>query len=215
MALLRADRREKAILLFFSFFVILYHITGYIGHYCYDDMTYALNAYHVIHGGIDYQDHFFYRWIPVIPVAVSYWLFGLNDFASAIPALLATFAILFLVYRVFQNEDEHTLTIGLALVVLNNWFVFYSDKLMPDIHVALSVLATICFYDKTKFGNEKTGLKIPLLFVFSLFYGFLSKGTIVLILPLLFYLFAFDLVKKRMLKFWTISLVSGATLLVF
>jgi hypothetical protein len=37
----------------------------------------------------------------------------------------------------------------------------------------------------------------------------LSKGTIVLMLPLLLYLFITDIVRKRDLKFWIYSAVTG------
>ena len=49
----------------------------------------------------------------------------------------------------------------------------------------------------------------------ALLFGFLSKGTIVLIIPVLVYYIILDVVFKRDLKFWRYFLISGSVILVF
>jgi hypothetical protein len=75
----------------------------------------------------------------------------------------------------------------------------------------MATLLTLYWY---KFRSTK---QRPILFAIllslSLFFGFISKGTIILILPLFAYLFITDLIYKRDRKFWTYTIVSGLALL--
>jgi len=202
------------ILFFFVAIVILYHIFGYIGHYGYDDMQYAKLVVNILQGNIDYNDHFIYR-VPVIFLTVlSYWILGINDFASSFPAILTTIATLMCIFFVLKEKGYLPLIIGLALTTLSNWFIFYSDKLMPDIYVAFFVVLSICILNKYKYKTTKThSLLYAFLFAVALFFGFLSKGTIVLILPLLLYYFVIDILLKRDIKFWCYSIFCGAIIL--
>ncbi|MHA7111710.1 hypothetical protein ACRTDU_16380 [Sunxiuqinia elliptica] len=76
---------------------------------------------------------------------------------------------------------------------------------MPDMLVALFTFATIFFISLAKFSEKKSdqvfyGLAASIV----LFLAFNSKGTIVLTLPLLAYLFIIDLIKKNNTKFWVV-----------
>ena len=202
------------ILSFFVVIVILYHIFGYIGHYGYDDIQYANLAANILQGNIDYNDHFIYRAPVIFLTAASYWLFGVNDFASSLPSILTTIAILACIFFVLKEKGHLPLIIGLALTTLSNWFIFYSDKLMPDIYVALFVVLSICILNKYKYNTDKNRpLLYAFLFTLTLFCGFLSKGTIVLTLPLLLYYFITDILLKRDIKFWCYSIFCGVIIL--
>ena len=123
--------------IFFCFLasILFHHLFGYIGHYGYDDMEYAHVAARLISGEFDADNHYSFRITLVGLTALSYKLFGINDWASALPALIFSIGTLLLVFQILRNESWPILTIGLALFTFNNWTFFYSDKLMPDVAV--------------------------------------------------------------------------------
>lgn len=100
------------------------------------------------------------------------------------------------------------------MTTFSNWFLFYSDKLMPDIYVALSVILSLFIIDKYKFKRTiKNTIFYSLLFVLALFFGFLAKETVILIFPLLLYLVVVDFIFKRNIRFWLWSISIGVFLI--
>ncbi len=183
--------------------LILHHFFAYLGHFGYDDMHYARLAHDLTNAVFNPEDHFSYRLTLVGLTSLSYRLFGVNDFASSLPSLLVSALSLLLVFIILRKEKPAILVIGLALVGLNFWTLFYSDKLMPDPLVAFSVLLAIFLIFEFKF--RKTNIP-TIVYAFAtalaVFLGFNAKGTIVLIVPLLAYFIIVDLLKKRDMKFW-------------
>ena len=194
--------------------LLAYHQFGYLGHYGFDDLHYAQLAHDLNHGILDFGNHYTYRISIIGLTALSYRLFGISDFASALPPLLVSTAILYMVFALLKNKSWTTLLAGLSLTTFSNWYLFYSDKLMPDIYVAFAVMAALFVLQKYKYESPKTRpAGYALLFALALMFGFISKGTILLIAPLLFYLLAVDLVYRRDLRFWAYSAAFGAILL--
>lgn len=203
-----------SILLIYISIVVLYHLFGYTGHFGFDDIHYAELANSLLNGSIDFGDHYAYRFPVVLFTALSYLFFGISDFASSLPAMAITIAILIIVFNTLRAHGPKTIIIGLSLTTFSNWFLFYSDKLMPDIYVALSVLAALSILHRYKFKSKKNkAAPFALLFTFALLFGFMSKGTITLMLPLLVFLLITDIIQKRDLKFWAYSLISGLVFL--
>lgn len=202
------------ILLFFILVLFLHHHFAYISHYGYDDIHYAELSNNLLQGHIDFEDHSSYRLSLLIFTSLFYFLLGISDFSTSLPALVVSIGILFIVFQILKKWGTVTLTIGLALTTLSNWFLFYSDKIMPDIYVALSILASIAVIYHYKFINgRKHAFKYALLLSISLLFGFMAKGTIVLVLPLLLYFCVIDILNKRDLKFWRMAAISGLVLL--
>ncbi len=193
---------------FFAICFILYHLTGYLGHYGFDDLHYAELASNLLNGQADWSDHYFYRWVIVGLTAFSYAIFGVNDFGSAFPGLLISIATLYLIFLVLKDFNWKVITLGLALFTFNNWTIFYADKLMPDIYVAFFIFAAFVLYFKMNKEGKKQ-LKYPLLFSLALVGAFLSKGTMILALPLFLILLLSDLVQKKNHRFWLLSFGSG------
>lgn len=202
------------ILSLFVLVIILNHIFGYLGHYGWDDMHYAEMANDVLQGTIHYDDHFFYRWPTVFLTALAYKIFGINDFASSLPAIGISIGILYLVFYVLKRYSNFILFVGLTIVTLSNWFLFYTDKLMPDIFVAFFVLSAVVIIYRHKYiENEAKPIKNALFLGISLLLGFLAKETIVLFLPVLFYLFVVEVFITKKRAFWFYSI--GFTVLLF
>ncbi len=149
----------------------------------------------------------------IVLTALSYSVFGVSDFASAIPSLLITILTLSLVFVLLKNKNYPTQLFGQSLTILSSWFIFYSDKLMPDIYVAFSVMLALFFLHQYKFGNNKNLLLCSIGMALALLFGFMAKETIVLVLPLLIYFAIVDFIFKRDLKFWIYSILSGIIIL--
>ena len=113
-------------------------------------------------------------------------------------------SVLFLVFQVLKRNKITTLIIGLSITSLNYWSLFYGDKLMPDVFITFSVLLAFYSIYQHKY-KSKSAISYSILLAFSLILGFTSKGTIILILPLLAYLFIVDLIFKRNIRFWIYS----------
>jgi len=206
--------KAPAILLIFIIIVVLYHIFGYTGHFGYDDLHYARLASDLLHGRVDFEDHYAYRLPVILFTSFFYLVFGISDLASSLPAILITMAILVIVFFILRDRGPITIIAGLSLVTMSHWFLFYSDKLMPDIYVALSVVSALAIIDHYKYRSDKSRTFLhAFLLAFSLLFGFLAKGTIVLMLPLMIYLVVTDLVRRRELRFWLYSMVTGIAML--
>ena len=194
---------KLSILLVFILIFIANHVWGYLGHFGYDDMHYAKLANDLSQGVFNPEDHFSYRITLIGLTSISYLLFGVNDFASALPSLLVSILSLTLVFFILRKQKLASLTVGLSLYSLSFWNLFYADKLMTDSLVSFFVLLTLFIIYEFKFEKTKLPTSIFALgAAFSLFLGFNSKGTIVLFFPLIAYFIIVDLLKKRDSKFW-------------
>ncbi|PHI21156.1 hypothetical protein CEQ90_03815 [Lewinellaceae bacterium SD302] len=186
--------------------VVVYYNWAYFGHFGYDDMQYALAAKELLNGNFDAGDHFAYR-IPVVwATAAAYYIFGISDFASALPAILITWVILWGVYRVLRPSGNYVLAAGLSLSLLSGWILFNSHMLMPDQHVAAGIIMALVSVHLYKFQRgENSPHRFAIGFACALIYAFAAKGTVVLLLPLLAYLFLVDLARRRDQRFWWLS----------
>lgn len=202
------------ILLFHVLILILFHLFGYTGHFGYDDIHYADLANSLNQGHINFDDHASFRFPVLFFTALAYRIFGVNDFASALPAMFMAVSVLVLVFFVLKNKGIEILFLGLSITALTPWFLFYSDKLMPDFYVVFSIMLALFIIYRYKYeSNKKHPWLYALLLAFSLLFGFMAKGTIVLLIPLLLYVFVTDLLKKRDVRFWLYALLNGLFLL--
>ena len=201
-------------LLFFIAVVICYRIFGYSGHFGFDDMQYAEIATNMLNGIVDYDDHFTFRFTIIAATALSYKIFGINDFASSLPAMVLTILTLTTVYAVVRKRGFWATALALAITTTSQWILFYSNKLMPDIYlVFFTALAAYAYY-RYRYKTQDHTIVHAILFSLSLFGGFVSKGTVVLLLPWLLYLFLNDCLQRKNIKFWKWAIISGAVWLI-
>jgi hypothetical protein len=166
--------------------VVVHHLGFFYGYFGYDDIYYARLADRLLDGNVDYTDHYSYRWTVLLPTAFSYYLFGVSDFSTALPSLLVSVGVLGLLYRQFK-ASAWVLGITILLLFSVRWFVFYTDKLMPDVYVSFFLFWAWSVYDRARVETPRwmTSLGLTVL----LLAAFLAKGTVILILPLLAYYF--------------------------
>lgn len=191
--------------------LMAFHLYSFSGMKGFDGIEYAYHAIKLNQGGLDLTDHHFaYRWGVIFPAAIFYNLFGISDLSSALPAMLASFFLLLLITSASQLTLEKPVFWPIVFFVLSPNILYYWDKLMPDIQVALG--AMLAFWSRAAFiksQNQKLGILTAL----GLIWALLAKATVVLILPIFLYLFIKDLVQKKAGNFWLVAIGSGLILL--
>lgn len=193
--------------------LLLYRFWGYSGHFGYDDIEYARLASSLLDGSIESDNHFFYRWSIIFPTGLSYWIFGVGDFASSIPPIVAASLTLYFVFKLLKDQSTSTLWMALSITTTAQWFLFYSNKLMADIYICMAFTMSIYFLYRLWFYAKESEWKYALYFCLSMFIGFLAKGTIVFMLPVIVYALLVDFIQKRHFKFWISCASFGSAIL--
>ncbi len=188
-------------------FLVVHFAGFYFGHYGFDDLHYAELAHGWLTGAYDASDHYSYRWTLLGLTTLSYALFGIHDWSSALPALFVTSSLLFVVYRLRSALGEWVIAIALVLCVTAPWLLFYADKLMPDIYLAASV--TLAWYALFRGRSGQHPYRNGLLLAMGMILGFLSKGTIILVAPVLLVVVVRDLLMRRAIVFWGSAIGAG------
>ncbi len=181
----------------------MHHLFYYYGHFGFDDLYYARLATRLFEGQIDWSDHYSYRIVPLFVTGLAYQLFGVNDTASALPGLLCSVGIFYLLYRHFRDRPWWQLLLTHGLYFSLSWNLFYSDKLMPDLYVSCFTFAawSLCMgYGQGKTKEWLDSAK-PYLAALLVFLAFNSKGTVLLAVPIFGYYAARELWAGKY-RFW-------------
>ena len=200
-------------MVFFAAVIVLWHLFAFTGFFGYDDLQYAEVAARMMQGAADWNDHFSFRWTITGATALAYKLLGINDTASSLPAMLVALATLVLITLPLRRYSLSTVAAALGLFTLNFWSLFYSDKLMPDIYVAFFVTGAILVYYYVYRMTHRNQVTSGILFALALMGTFLSKETVVLVLPLLGWWLIRDLRRGGRGRFWVTSAITGLLLL--
>lgn len=210
----KAFRYDTLLLVGGYVWLLLHHLLGFAGHNGFDDMLYAELAHGWLAGNFVPESHFSYRWGLLAPTTVSYALFGVRDFSSILPALIATGLTLTMVWRQIRNVGRWGLTIGVALFVFERWTLAYSQVLMADAIVALSVMLALHAYAQYLYHDpQPKTFRQALIFSGALMLGLLTKGSIILVLPLVVFLLAYGLIVRREYRFWLTTIGIGVLLM--
>jgi hypothetical protein len=210
------DSKLAPVFIFFLFSLVpfVHHFIGYFGHYGFDDMHYAGIAKDFLNGVVHYDYTFSYRFTIILFTSLSYLIFGISDFSSALPSLIVSVVILYIVYVSVRKEGTLQTILALSLTVFISTVLFWSDKIMADIYVALFLLLSVYWIDRFRFRTQSNHVKMySFLFVFSMFLAFSSKETAVLFLPFPLVIFCIDVWQKRNLRFWIYSVAFGLIIL--
>jgi len=202
---------------FFSLIIFLFvhHFWGFGGHFGWDDMEYAQLAHQWANGTFHIsENHFSYRFPVILFTGIAYKWFGVNDFSSALPALIISILILLIVYKLLFHRDSRIIITAFVITALMPSFLFYSDKLMSDMYVALGVLVSFYAIFTSRFIDKRRVLLYALVFVVGLFFAFVTKEVVVLVAPAFIILFIYDIVKRQYKLFWIYSIVLGIGILI-
>ncbi|MCI4668039.1 MAG: glycosyltransferase family 39 protein [Bacteroidia bacterium] len=192
----------KAVLMFLlgMGILVVFHLTSFSGMKGFDGIEYARHAVEVLQGKLDLQDHHFaHRLAVVLPAASFYKILGVNDLASALPAMLATILIIFMMLNLAQRNHPNSGWWVILFFVLSPNILYYWDKLMPDIQVALG--AMVAFWARAAY-EKKSNPYLGIIMAMGLIWAFLAKATVILLAPIILFLLVKDLFQKKALKFW-------------
>ncbi len=207
---------ERLTLLFTFLVVVWYYIFAFEGYYGWDDMEYANLAHRWATGTLNLADnHFAYRHPIVILTGLSYKILGVSDFASSLPAMLLSMLLLTMVYWVVNKKDTRIVVTAILLTLLMPYFIHYSHKLMSDIYVAVGIFGTFAAFYLYRFRYKQYEILWSSIAALFLFWAFLTKEVVVLILPVLIILLTYDLVNKQYRTFWFWYISVGLVLLFF
>lgn len=197
------------VLLGLGLLLIVHHIWGYYGHYGFDDIVgYGYYAQQWANGQAFFlnEDFFSYRWGFIAPTSIFYALFGVNDHVSALLPTIIYLSTALLVTRVMRLERRGVAAFAALLYGLDNWTLYYSDKLMADTSVALATLLAFSAIARERFEASQSGQN-ALLLTASVFWGYLSKQSILLLFPVFVLLMLIDVIKGRHRRFWGYTVV--------
>jgi hypothetical protein len=184
------------------------HKWAFFGHYGFDDMGYAKMASHISKGIFLHDDSFAYRWTTTLPTALFYYLFGIHDFSSGLSSMLASIGLVFIISYYLRKQPIGLVLCIVAIVVLQRYVLFYSDKLMCDVQVVLWSFCSLVALQWQQSKPEKPALK-ALFFAISILLLVLSKETFILIFPVYIFWLIHDLIFRKNIRFWSISFALG------
>ena len=191
-------------------FLLWHHFYSFSTHFGFDDMHYAKLAHAISVGTFETSmDHYTHRWGFIFPVGWMYKFFGESDFTSALFPMFMTFLTVWLVWKMSTTYDLWIRLWAVLFLITSEWVLFYSDKLMPDVTVMFVATLIIYAYWSVIYHNMKAW-KGSVVTSLSVFYCFITKETIILILPLLLIWFLIDVFYlKRNVMYWKWTLLFG------
>lgn len=188
---------------FLCLFCTLFCFLSFDGYYFYDDTTYAEYAFLLKEGrSIPLANIFGNRWGLLFPLALSYMVFGVNDFSTVLLPFLCILGSLLVMYFYLPLHNPLWRFFTLVLFGLDFYTLFFSNKLYPDVFLTFSCLLASCLL-----FHRKNNLAVASTFVFCMCWAFLCKETLIYILPFTAWLLFTDLRLKRHLLFWRHSLL--------
>ncbi len=185
-----------------NIFIVAYWYAGFDGFYFYDDLTYAKNALQIVNGTFSFADHLFSQRLTIIgATAVSYFFFGISDYATILPPLICTLITCNAIYFFLLKKSFFVAIMAASVYTLDFYTIFFSNKLYPDVLLCCFVFLGLVILYSARTSHEKIALK-ALGVVFFLFLAFLAKLTILFVFPFLLGLFINDLIKRQNVGFW-------------
>ena len=169
-----------------------------------DDFSYLNFANELNQGRFEITDnHFTSRITLIYPVAYVIKYLGINQYTMVVYPLICGLFLLNLFGWLGHRINRWIGVIGGLLILCDYHLIYFSNHLFPELPLALFVfLCLMGYYLVLK--NEMVARMAGLLSALALFAAFLTKTTVVLLLPLLLYLFVNDRLRKRHGSFWLV-----------
>ena len=169
-----------------------------------DDFSY-LNLAHQINDG-SFQistNHFTSRVVLIYPVSWFLDWFGINQYTIVLYPLICSIVLLNLVFWLGGKINQWAGLIGGLLIVCDYHLIYFSNHLFPELPLALCVFVFLLSYSLL-LKNEIIPRFAGLVAALALFGAFLIKTTVILLIPLIIYLFINDRKQRRNGSFWLV-----------
>lgn len=175
-----------------------------------DDICYVGRAQEFLSPGFQLtQNEFQNRFGVYVPASFLFRFFGANPYTISFWPLVAGIFTSCIVFETVRKVQNPLIALLAALLVsLNTLQITYSIALFPDLIVAFFATAAVLLLYQARVIESKKRT-FPFLIALFIFLGFLTKITIILILPFFVLLFLADLSKKQQLHFWKQLLIAG------
>jgi hypothetical protein len=173
-------------------FLFGYWLLGFDGITFSDEVYYLLAGRSFWEGNMEVDSfHFSMRWGTYVPSGLMGLIFGFDPHRISLISLLSYLGTLALLVRILpKNSNPWVLLIWFATQV---YLLHFLTKIYPD---SLLVFWTLLIPFSATFRHEKPFLA-ALGLISGLFFGFLTKETIVFLVPLPILLFLYDWRKAR------------------
>jgi hypothetical protein len=196
---------KKYAFFFGIIFLSLYWLFAFDGITFSDDVYYLLAGKKFWEGSMEFNDyHFSTRWGAYVPSGLIGFLFGFDSHRISLISLISYVATLGMLLKVLPKEyNPWVLVVWFSTQV---YFLHFLTKVYPD---SLLVLLTVLVPFSAVYRSEKSFLA-ALGVISGLFFGFLTKETIIFLAPLPILLFIFDWKRgNRNLVFYSSMLALG------
>jgi hypothetical protein len=205
MATFLSNRNPKSLaFLAGSTFLFLYWIIGFDGITFSDDVYYLLAGKKFWEGTMEANAyHFSTRWGAYVPSGLIGWLLGFEPHRISLISLFSYLGSLALLLKVLPSKSNPWILV--VWISTQVYFLHFLTKVYPD---SLLVFWVVLIPFSAVYRHKKPFLA-ALGLVSGLFFGFLTKETIVLLGPLPFLLFYFDRRNKLVVAsfyFWILAI---------
>ena len=129
-------KSNYCLLLPFFVLILVFQYFTFTGQDGWDAIRYAENAANLVQGESLLNHHFAFRTVPVLLTALSYSLFGISDFSTALFPMLTTFASLFLIIHLLVKQPKLVTITALVIYSFTLINLIYFNKLLPDLYVS-------------------------------------------------------------------------------
>lgn len=184
-------------------FLLVYNMISFHGYFGYDDVEYAQLAKQVIDGNFGISANTFSaRWVIIFLLALSYKLFGINDFSSSLPSLLMTISSVIILFFWLKKEKLSYIVLAISFFIGDFYTLFFSGKIYPDSFVTCAAIGIAYILLKNPF-QKKSFFDLKIIFLIGFIWlGLLSKLTIFFIfIPMTWYVIV-DVFKYKNWGFW-------------
>jgi len=199
-ASLSLEKRGAAFALLLWFVLLWLFFDGF---YFYDDIYYVRKAVELLQGKLHLHYLMDHRVGLYVPVAFFIALGGMHEWTVLAYPVICVFLLCVLLWR--YNSWGWVA----VLFLITDYYVFYfAAKLYPDTVLMLWV-SVACMALERRSGGSKPAL----IMVGALFIAFLTKETVIWLLPALLWILAQDLLRRQHLLFWRYACLLGGVLL--
>ena len=191
-------------IILFALFIRMYFFVGHVNNDPQDDGIYMRHARLLALGGefsdfkwaadlvakedtINPAHQFLFRWMVILPITLSFMLFGLNDFSAALFPLLCSLGSIVLIFYIGKNLfNEKAGLIAAFLLSIFPLNVIYATRILPEASLTFFMaLSAFMFILGEKREMDKGLLSLKnLYFTLSgvfLGIGYLTKASAVII----------------------------------
>jgi len=197
-------KRYQLIQLIASVLMVVIWFLSNQGLLFWDDFTYLNFANQINQGEFEITtNHFTSRIALIYPVSWAINAFGIGPYSIVIFHLICSLILLNLTFWLGQKISLWTGLIAGALILCDYNLIFFGNHLFPELPLTLCVFLFLMSYHLL-LRNEIVPRIAAFIGALALFCAFLLKTTVILILPLILFLFINDRRQKRNKAFWMV-----------